>query len=503
MLLAAASGSPPGRAWKRAAPEANLTRAHEVRSAFQTAWDGYYKHAFPHDTLLPISGGHEDDRNAWGVTAVDTLSTAIIIEDVGAVNQILRDIETIDFSTTKGLFSSVSLFETNIRYLAGLLSGYDLLTGPSRHLVDSSNSKYVETLLRQARTLADSLSIAFNTPTGIPDDSVYLNPIRGVGGSETNSPAGAGTLVLEWTRLSDLTGNKTYATLAQKAQKYLIDPQGEGYPGLVGRRISIRDGKFKDNTGSWGASVDSFYEYLIKMYLYDPKEFAQYKDQWVLAADSTIKYLVSHPSSRPDLTFLAGYNGKITSPSSGHLASFAGGNFIVGGVILNEPRYTRLGLSLAESYYQTYKQTASHIGPESFQWVATNTDTGPPAGDADFYKRAGFWPTSKEYTLRPETIESLYYAYRVTGDKKYQDMAWDAFLAIRDQCKAGYGFSGLTDVTKENGGTRDDFQQSFFLSEVLKYSYLIFAGDSEVQFQAQGKNGFVFNTEAHPLKVRG
>lgn len=184
------------------------------------------------------------------------------------------------------------------------------------------------------------------------------------------------------------------------------------------------------------------------------------------------------------------------------VASFAGGNFILGGVLLNEPKYTEFGLTLTESYYETYKQTASNIGPEVFRWVAASNDTAPPPQDADFYAKAGFWATYKDYVLRPETIESLYYAYRVTGNRKYQDMAWNAFTAIRDRCRAGVGFSGLEDVTVKDGGQKDDFQESFFLAETLKYSYLIFAEESEVHFQGSGKNQFVYNTEAHPFRVR-
>jgi mannosyl-oligosaccharide alpha-1,2-mannosidase len=182
------------------------------------------------------------------------------------------------------------------------------------------------------------------------------------------------------------------------------------------------------------------------------------------------------------------------------VASFAGGNFILAGVLLNEPKYTKFGITLATSYYEAYKQTPAKIGPEGFAWAA---DGGkPPADKADFFKRAGFWTTSGAYILRPETIESLYYAYRVTGDKKYQDMAWAAFSAVSSLCRGGYGFSGLRDVMQTNGGGQDNFQQSFFLAETLKYSYLIFAGESAVHFHGQGKNEFVFNTEAHPLRVR-
>lgn len=198
-----------------------------------------------------------------------------------------------------------------------------MLKGPSKNLVNSDNYKNVEALLHQAKTLADSLSIAFDTPTGIPINTIYLNPTRRVESEATNGPAGFGTLVLEWTRLSDLTGNKTYAELAQKAQKYLVDPTGvpQGYPGLVGATVNISNGEFTDNKGSWGGGVDSFYEYLIKMYLYDPKEFAHYKDRWVVAADSTIQYLASHPTSRKDLTFLAVYNSKKIIPASQHRKS--------------------------------------------------------------------------------------------------------------------------------------------------------------------------------------
>lgn len=184
------------------------------------------------------------------------------------------------------------------------------------------------------------------------------------------------------------------------------------------------------------------------------------------------------------------------------VASFAGGNFILGGLLLNEPKYIDFGITLTESYYETYVQTASKIGPEVFRWIPAGNDTAPPAEDAAFYAKAGFWATYKDYVLRPETLESLYYAYRMTGDKKYQTMAWDAFTAIRDRCRAGVAFSGLTDVTLPDGGKKDDYQESFFLAETLKYAYLIFAEDSDVQFQGRRKNKFVFNTEAHPFRIR-
>lgn len=196
--------------------------------------------------------------------------------------------------------------------------GYDLLKGPYKHL--GADPKTVDALLKQAQTLGDSLSVAFDTPSGIPDPTIFLNPAKKNSGTDRNNIAEIGTLVLEWTHLSDLSGNKTYAALAQKAQNYLLRPKGapEAWPGLIGTFVSTKDGSFLDSSGGWSGYDDSFYEYLIKMYVYDPKAFGEYKDRWVAAVDSTMKHLLSHPTTRPDLTFLSAYNGQKTTPNSGH-----------------------------------------------------------------------------------------------------------------------------------------------------------------------------------------
>lgn len=163
------------------------------------------------------------------------------------------------------------------------------------------------------------------------------------------------------------------------------------------------------------------------------------------------------------------------------MACFDGGNFILGGLTLNEPRYTEIGLDLVASCHDTYEQTATGIGPEVFQWqdnkVALNASNnpGPPAEQADFYKKAGFWITVSDYVLRPEVIESFYYAYRATGDTKYQEWAWEAFLHINETCRVGSGYSSISNVNALGGGGYTDFQESFWFAEVLKYSYLIHA----------------------------
>lgn len=51
-------------------------------------------------------------------------------------------------------------------------------------------------------------------------------------------------------------------------------------------------------------------------------------------------------------------------------------------------------------------------------------------------------------------------------------------------------------VKQVNSGVKDNMMQSFFLAETLKYLYLLFSPPSVIPL-----NEWVFNTEAHPLKI--
>jgi hypothetical protein len=69
------------------------------------------------------------NSNGWGASAIDALSTALVMGNAEIVNQIVNYVPDIDWSVSAD-DQPVSLFETTIRYVAGLLSGYDLLKGP-------------------------------------------------------------------------------------------------------------------------------------------------------------------------------------------------------------------------------------------------------------------------------------------------------------------------------------------------------------------------------------
>jgi mannosyl-oligosaccharide alpha-1,2-mannosidase len=186
----------------------------------------------------------------------------------------------------------------------------------------AANATAVDEVLKQAQRLANNLAYAFDTPSGVPqNDLIFPNSTDG---STNNGLAQIGTLVLEWTHLSDLTGNQTYAELSQKGESYLLAPQpasSEPWPGLVGTNVDLTTGLFQDTFGGWVGGDDSFYEYLIKMYVYDSTRFATYRDRWILAADSSIAHLASNPSTRPDVTFLAEFDGQELIFQSEHCKS--------------------------------------------------------------------------------------------------------------------------------------------------------------------------------------
>ena len=58
------------------------------------------------------------------------------------------------------------------------------------------------------------------------------------------------------------------------------------------------------------------------------------------------------------------------------------------------------------------------------------------------------------------------------------------------------GYAGVLDV-RTVPAKHDDTQQSFFLAETLKYLYLMFSDNNTIDLQS-----WVFNTEAHPLRVQ-
>jgi mannosyl-oligosaccharide alpha-1,2-mannosidase len=80
-------------------------------------------------------------------------------------------------------------------------------------------------------------------------------------------------------------------------------------------------------------------------------------------------------------------------------------------------------------------------------------------------------------------MESAFYAYRATGDVKWQDLAWNAFTAIEKYCKAPAALAGIVAVNDVNTAQIDE-SQSFLYAELYKYLFLIFDDPSNISLES-------------------
>lgn len=154
----------------------------------------------------------------------------------------------------------------------------------------------------------------------------------------------------------------------------------------------------------------------------------------------------------------------------GHLTCFAAGNFILGGKYLNRQDIIQLGLDLVDTCHHTYITSTTGIGPENFAWqpLPPSKATYVPEGEGQKLQlqEKGFWISDARYMLRPETIEAYFYAYRITGDRMYQDWAWDAFNSIVNASRTEFGYAEIGDVTHAPGPqNQNDQQESFWGGE--------------------------------------
>lgn len=125
-----------------------------VKKAFEHAWDGYKDNAWMRDELSPLSGGYRTSFAGWAATLVDSLDSLVIMGLMDEFEEALHALEHIDFSTTESV--QINVFETNIRYLGGILGANDLTHG-----------KY-PILLQKATEVADFLYGSFDTKNRMP-----------------------------------------------------------------------------------------------------------------------------------------------------------------------------------------------------------------------------------------------------------------------------------------------------------------------------------------------
>jgi len=214
---------------------------------------------------------------------------------------------------------TISVFETTIRVLGGLLSAHVLLA--DKVVPEAPESwAYDDELLHLAEDLAERLLPAFETETGIPYHRVNLR--HGVERSESRKTctAAAGTLLVEFGVLSRLTGRRVFEDKARTALFALWERRNPS-TGLVGNTINVQTGQWLlSKTGS-GPGVDSFFEYLQKASVlldHPASPFYRENGEFIKVSDVPDKATPSHDGDITDRTHASSHGASSTGRAAHH-----------------------------------------------------------------------------------------------------------------------------------------------------------------------------------------
>lgn len=437
------------------------------------------------------------------------------------------------------LDSKVQVFETVIRGLGGLLSAHLFAVGElpitgydPRPVNQTSNEdpleldpilwpndfKYDGQLLRLALDLGQRLLPAFYTETGIPYPRVnlrhgipfYTNSPLNRGSSDgaqvenrrevtETCSAGAGSLTLEFTVLSRLTGDPRFEQAAKRAFWEVWKRRSE--IGLIGNGIDAERGLWIGPHSGIGAGMDSFFEYALKSHILlsghdmpnvsttrrhsdtnwlDPNSIHPplptalhssdaFLEAWHQAHASVKRYLYTDRSHYPYYSNGHRATGQPYTMWIDSLGAFYPGLLALAG---------ELDEAIEANLVYTALWTRYAALPERWSVRENNVDGG-----------LGWWPG------RPEFIESTYHIYRATNDPWYLYVGEMVLRDISRRCYAPCGWSGLQDVRT---GEKSDRMESFFLGETAKYMYLLFDPDHPLN---KLDAAYVFTTEGHPLLI--
>ncbi|XP_067825699.1 mannosidase, alpha, class 1B, member 1b isoform X2 [Heptranchias perlo] len=446
-------------------------RQKAVIEAFQHAWKGYKQYAWGHDELKPISKTYSE----WfglGLTLVDALDTMWIL---GQKEEFEEAKKWVINELNLGKNVDVNLFETTIRILGGLLSTYNLTSD--------------KVFLDKASELGNRLLPAFSTPSKIPYSDVNIG--RGTAHpprwTSDSTVAEVTSIQLEFRELSRLTKEDKYQTAVDEVMKR-IHKLGGKKDGLVPMFINTNSGQFSHlGVYTLGARADSYYEYLLKQWIQGGRKEADLLEDYLHAIEGVKKNLIrkSEPSK---LTFVGELSHNQFSPKMDHLVCFLPGTLALGAHHGLTADHMELAKELMETCYQMYAQIETGLSPEIVHF-----NLSPHNG-----KDVEVKPADRHNLLRPETVESLFYMYRLTRDKKYQNWGWEILQNFNKYTRVGTGgYTSINNVRSPENPEPRDKMESFFLGETLKYFFLLFSDD----FNLINLDQYIFNTEAHVLPI--
>lgn len=501
-------------------------RFKAVQLAVAHAWKGYTNVAsldsfwnqgggfIPHDDLSPVSKKGKSWLH-YAATLHDSIDTLYLANLTKEYEHAVRCLTNYDIQTTSP--QATKTFEYSLRILGGLLGAYSL-SGDTRLLAAARNAAdsvlegpfqaSPSILPRPFNVLAPSTS-SFDDCNRLWDWNAAMQRLykttysmarnRFTKEHQTNSLAGFGSFGMEFSFLSTITGDRKYREISDgifyHVQKYEKN-------GIIPYSWNVLTGEPNTHAGSLGSGSDSFYEYLIKipvlnrcyydagMEMYSDSCEENDKDHLRLYEKMVKETLTPFHVKEQSIDRLNRKSKNVFPVDNGnkydHLLCFlpamlslgASSKYPISSKNIDHDKDQRLARQLLDGCAAIYEGSKTKLSP----------DTGS-------FNSASFITHDSSYYLRPEYVESLFVIYRITGDKRLQEMAWDVFQSLEKFCKIpSGGYAALKDVNDPTKGHIDDMP-SYFLAETLKYLLLIFGPDDYVSLE-----DFVFTTEGHPLR---
>ena len=321
-------------------------RRRQVRRAMAWAWKGYVDCGWGYDDAQPISC---DGYNfvSMGATIVDSLDGLYMM---GLTDEFERAakwaINDLRFEA-----DGVSVFETTIRVLGGLLSAFEL----------TARREFLE----KAKELGQKLVRAYDTRSKMPHAQISLRQPPSAGaGSGRSCIAEVASMQLEMNSLSYHTGDATFANVAMDAMKALLDIQRPRPHGVL--PIDVVDGQFSGQQYSLGGRSDSAYEYFLKVAIQTGLKPLSDEADAILTDAIAVLLRKAGPRSYVGEAHGAGS----VNPKMEHLACFSGGMYALG--TIDFPQHNRvrdsklrtkwldIAAALAETCYQMYKQVIAY-----------------------------------------------------------------------------------------------------------------------------------------------
>ncbi|KAJ5327369.1 hypothetical protein MYU51_017953 [Penicillium brevicompactum] len=504
-------------------PSTQQARRLVIKKTFERSWRSYQSLAWAADGIAPVSGT-PINGGGWSLKLLETLDTLWIMEMYEDFELAVAAVMQVNFEVTPS--PEINTHDTSIRLLGGLLAAYDL----------SNDGR----LLTKCVELGDMLYSAFDTPNRMPIihwDLHKASRHEEQLAEENILTAELGSFTLEFTRLSQTTGDSKYFDAAQRVMELLDRQQGSTkLPGLWPVFMNPRAELFEGDEFTLGAEGNYLYKILprahaltgghIPIYrrMYERVTFAAAGHNLFQAMNPNSEHFLLPGSVRVIMT----QNGKPRTHSLSevhHRSCFTGGLFAFGGALFNIPAHKRIAHNLVDGCIWAHHSMLHGIMPEVLETVPCASQKHCPwnewhwkqeawkkvnglklGSDSDFNIDTfikdhnlpkGFIgipdATSK---LRPDVIESMFVLYRTTGREDLLDKAWDLFQSFNNASKTNHGNAAVIDVTCEGSKPiLSDTIENFWMSETLKFFYLIFSSSDLINLDE-----FVFSAGGHPLR---